>query len=68
MKSVKMSDEEKEKRRKVLDKKESDLMRLRRIRLSIKSFEPITMIGRGAFGEVLEMKHFVCTTSNNHTR
>lgn len=54
MKNVKMSDDEKEKRRKALDKKETDLMRLRRMRLSIKSFEPITMIGRGAFGEVFD--------------
>lgn len=56
MKSLKMTDGEKEKRRQALDKKETELMRLRRMRLSIKSFEPITMIGRGAFGEVYLVK------------
>jgi len=52
MKKLKLTEEEKEKRRKVLDKKETDLLRMRRMRISVKSFEPIKTIGRGAFGEV----------------
>ncbi len=52
MSSLKLSEEEKEKRRKALDKKETELLRLRRMRLSIKSFESVRIIGRGAFGEV----------------
>ena len=35
-----------------LYKKESEYTRLRRVRLSKKAFEPIKVIGRGAFGEV----------------
>lgn len=52
MKKLKLSEEEKEMRRKALDKKETDLMRLRRLRLSVNSFESLKVIGRGAFGEV----------------
>jgi hypothetical protein len=35
-----------------LEKRESDYMRLQRQRLSADDFEPLTIIGRGAFGEV----------------
>ncbi|KAF8061170.1 STK38L [Scenedesmus sp. PABB004] len=35
-----------------LEKRESDFMRLQRTRLSADDFEPLTIIGRGAFGEV----------------
>ncbi len=35
-----------------LEKKESDYMRLQRQRMSSDDFEPLTIIGRGAFGEV----------------
>ncbi len=52
MKKLKLSEEEKEKRRKALDKKESELLRLRRMRISVKSFDSLKIIGRGAFGEV----------------
>jgi len=52
MKKLKVAEEEKDKRRKALDKKETELLRLRRMRISVKSFESIRIIGRGAFGEV----------------
>ncbi|CAG9466195.1 unnamed protein product [Pedinophyceae sp. YPF-701] len=34
------------------DRKESEFMRLQRVKLSNEDFEPLTIIGRGAFGEV----------------
>lgn len=53
MKKMKnLTEEEKEKRRVLLDKKETELLRLRRRRLSAKSFEFIKLVGKGAFGEV----------------
>jgi len=45
-------EEEQERYRKRLHQKESEYMRLRRVRLSGKAFESIKIIGRGAFGEV----------------
>ena len=39
-----------------LYKKESEYTRLRRVRLSKKAFEPLKVIGRGAFGEVRLVK------------
>jgi serine/threonine kinase 38 len=47
-----VSEEEQERYRKRLHAKESEYMRLRRIRLSGKAFESLKIIGRGAFGEV----------------
>lgn len=47
-----LSEEEQERYRKRLHKKESEFMRLRRVRLSGDAFESIQVIGRGAFGEV----------------
>lgn len=35
-----------------LEKRESDFTRLQRTRLTADDFEPLTIIGRGAFGEV----------------
>jgi hypothetical protein len=35
-----------------LEKRESNYMRLQRQRLSADDFDPLTIIGRGAFGEV----------------
>jgi hypothetical protein len=35
-----------------LERRESDYMRLQRQRMSADDFEPLTIIGRGAFGEV----------------
>eukprot|EP00775_Hariotina_reticulata_P001879 gene1879-2214_t len=39
-----------------LEKRESDYIRLQRQRLSADDFEPLTIIGRGAFGEVRIVK------------
>lgn len=47
-----LKEEEKEEKRKVLEKRERELLRLRRKRLSVNSFKPVKIIGRGAFGEV----------------
>lgn len=52
MGKLKLTDEEKELRRRALEKKETELMRLRRLRLNVNSFESLKIIGRGAFGEV----------------
>jgi hypothetical protein len=52
MAKSKLSEEDKEKRRVALDTKETELLRLKRRRLSAKSFDSIKIIGRGAFGEV----------------
>jgi len=52
MLKLKLTDDEKEIRRRALDNKETELMRLRRLRLTVNSFESIKIIGRGAFGEV----------------
>lgn len=35
-----------------LEKRESDYMRLQRTRMTADDFDPLTIIGRGAFGEV----------------
>ena len=45
-------DEEKSKIMTDLEKRESDYIRLHRQRLSAEDFEALTIIGRGAFGEV----------------
>jgi protein-serine/threonine kinase len=52
MEEMKLSDKKKDKMRKKLDQKETDFIRLRRLRLSTKAFESVAIIGRGAFGEV----------------
>lgn len=52
MAEKRLTEEEQERYRKRLHKKETEFMRLRRVRLSGKAFESIKIIGRGAFGEV----------------
>ena len=37
---------------KYLEKKETEYMRLQRHKMGAEDFEPLTMIGKGAFGEV----------------
>lgn len=37
---------------KYLEKKETEYMRLQRHKMGADDFEPLTMIGKGAFGEV----------------
>jgi hypothetical protein len=46
------SEEEKQNALKALQQQERDFLRLQRQRLSAADFEPLTIIGRGAFGEV----------------
>lgn len=46
------SEEEKRRIIEELEQRERDFTRLQRQRLSIADFEPLTIIGRGAFGEV----------------
>lgn len=41
-----------------LEKKEREIMRLQRHKMGADDFEPLTMIGKGAFGEVYFI--FVC--------
>lgn len=40
---------------KYLEKKETEYMRLQRHKMGADDFEPLTMIGKGAFGEVLSL-------------
>lgn len=46
------SEEERQNVLKALQQQERDFLRLQRQRLSAADFEPLTIIGRGAFGEV----------------
>lgn len=46
------SEEEKKRVIEELEQRERDFTRLQRQRLSFADFEPLTIIGRGAFGEV----------------
>eukprot|EP00005_Dracoamoeba_jomungandri_P013269 CAMPEP_0174266360 /NCGR_PEP_ID=MMETSP0439-20130205/29830_1 /TAXON_ID=0 /ORGANISM="Stereomyxa ramosa, Strain Chinc5" /LENGTH=476 /DNA_ID=CAMNT_0015353263 /DNA_START=55 /DNA_END=1485 /DNA_ORIENTATION=- len=52
MEEMKMPEEKKIKMRKKLDAKETEFIRVRRMRLTQHSFESVATIGRGAFGEV----------------
>lgn len=52
MQEHKLPDDQKSRFRKDLDKKETEFIRLRRVRLTGAAFESIKVIGRGAFGEV----------------
>lgn len=47
-----LTDAEKEEERAKMAQVESDNLRLRRTKLTTNDFEPVTVIGRGAFGEV----------------
>jgi hypothetical protein len=48
-----VSEEEQYNLLKYLEKKETEYMRLQRHKMGADDFEPLTMIGKGAFGEVL---------------
>lgn len=52
LKQANVPDEEKRKIISELEKRESDYTRLQRQRMTSEDFEPLTIIGRGAFGEV----------------
>lgn len=56
MAQLSLPEAEKEKRRRGLDARESELLRARRRRVTVNSFEPVKMIGQGAFGEVWLVK------------
>jgi len=47
-----VSEEEQDNLLKYLEKKETEYMRLQRHKMGADDFEPLTMIGKGAFGEV----------------
>jgi protein-serine/threonine kinase len=47
-----VSENRKKKRLAALGEKESDFLRLKRIRLGLRDFQPLKVIGKGAFGEV----------------
>jgi hypothetical protein len=46
-----------------LGQKESDFLRLRRVRLGVDDFLTIQVIGKGAYGEVRQVS--ICFTSNS---
>ncbi|OUC39583.1 hypothetical protein D917_04738, partial [Trichinella nativa] len=52
MEDENLAEEERKKLRKAHAAKETEFLRLRRIRLTVADFEPLKVIGRGAFGEV----------------
>jgi hypothetical protein len=52
MKELNYSEVKRDKLRKELEKKETDFIRIRRMRLTQHSFDTVAVIGRGAFGEV----------------
>lgn len=49
-----VSEEEQNNILKDLEKKETEYMRLRRHKMGVDDFELLTIIGRGAFGEVIK--------------
>ncbi|KAM9969870.1 hypothetical protein ACTFIW_007816 [Dictyostelium discoideum] len=56
MEELNLREEQKSVKRRELDKKETEYIKSRRIRLTGHSFESIRIIGRGAFGEVRLVK------------
>uniref|UniRef100_A0A0D6QX76 non-specific serine/threonine protein kinase n=1 Tax=Araucaria cunninghamii TaxID=56994 RepID=A0A0D6QX76_ARACU len=52
LQEAQVPEEEKDEIRKNLERKETEYMRLQRHKVGIDDFEPLTIIGRGAFGEV----------------
>ena len=52
-----LSEAEKNSIRQDLEQRERDFSRLQRQRLTPDDFEPLTIVGRGAFGEVRDMWH-----------
>jgi serine/threonine kinase 38 len=53
-----VSEEEQNNILKDLEKKETEYMRLRRHKMGVDDFELLTIIGRGAFGEVCNKHQF----------
>lgn len=50
-----VSEEEQNNILKNLEKKETEYMRIQRHKMGADDFEPLTMIGKGAFGEVISL-------------
>lgn len=57
MEELHLSEKEKSEMKKDALQKEAEFMRLKRKKISIKEFESIAIIGRGAFGEVRVCRH-----------
>lgn len=60
LKDDSLSETEKEEKRQQHAQKETEFLRLKRSRLGVDDFEPLKVIGRGAFGEV--SAHIGCIT------
>ena len=58
-----VSEEEQNNLLKYLEKKETEYMRLQRHKMGADDFEPLTMIGKGAFGEVIITSPY-CTSQH----
>jgi len=52
MDQMNLSEQEKELIKQEIQHKEAELYRLSRAKITVKDFEPLKIIGRGAFGEV----------------
>lgn len=56
-----LTEEEKQRQREDFEKREREYTRLQRTRMTAADFEPLTVIGRGAFGEVrASHRHITC--------
>ena len=59
MKDEGLSEQQKQEKRLQHAQKETEFLRLKRSRLGVEDFEPLKVIGRGAFGEVrFEMTNY----------
>ena len=58
-----MSAEEQEEMLRNLERRETEFMRLQRRKVGIDDFEQLTVIGKGAFGEVFE--NAICSNLNS---
>jgi len=56
-----VSEEDQSNLLKFLEKKETEYMRLQRHKMGVDDFESLTMIGKGAFGEVCILPFFLYT-------
>ena len=54
-----VTEEEQNNLLKHLEKKETEYMRLQRHKMGADDFEPLTMIGKGAFGEVISLSELL---------
>lgn len=61
LKDESLSEQQKQEKRQQHAQKESEFLRLKRSRLGVEDFEPLKVIGRGAFGEVCIYYLFIFT-------